>query len=247
MRSIAIAMLALLSGCATTLDPNYALQLDAYRLTISSQQSVEVAKARAEEARYNAMASIATSADPQSKQMALLALALARGGSGGELRQVNVALPQAPETQEDRALKWAAIFAGPLTSVAQGYFGYRLGVTQSNNTAASTIASYNSMGLIATGGFASNQNIANAGFHSNTAIAGGAFHTINGIIDTLPQLQPNITLSGSGIVGSGTYYGPNSGANSGNSGQIGAVNHNGSPSVTCTATTDAGGSAAPGC
>src|SRR5207342_2350590 len=104
-------------------------------------------------------AAIAQHGEPQAQQMAIMALAL--GGRGeSAARSTDVLVPRIPETQEDRALKWAAIFAGPITSVAQGYFGYRLGVAQSNNTANSTIASYTSMDRIANGGFASNVAIA---------------------------------------------------------------------------------------
>lgn len=143
MRATAVLLLCL-GGCQTTLDPNYAIQLESYRLTITSQQQVEMAKARAEEARYNAMAAIAERADPNTKSMAILALALSRSGEA-VARAVEVALPRIPETQEDRALKWAAVFAGPVTAVATGYFGYRLGQTQSNNQANTTIASYNTL------------------------------------------------------------------------------------------------------
>lgn len=144
MKRTALALSIALAGCQTTLDPNYALQLESYRLTISSQQQVEVARARAEEARYQAIALVAERADAQSKQMAILALALSRS-SEAAARAIEVQLPRIPETQEDRALKWAAVFAGPVTAVATGYFGYRLGQTQSNNQAATTQASYSAL------------------------------------------------------------------------------------------------------
>lgn len=147
--AVLAALVALnLAGCQTTLDPNYAIQLESYRLTITSQQNVEMAKARAEEARYNAMAAIAERSDSQTKSMAILALALSRS-SEAVARAVEIALPRIPETQEDRALKWAAVFAGPVTAVTMGYFGYKLGQTQSNNQAATTQASYNAFGKFA--------------------------------------------------------------------------------------------------
>jgi hypothetical protein len=216
------------AGCQTTLDPNYALQMESYRLTVTSQSNVEMAKARAEEARYQAMAAIADRADPQSKQLALVALAL--GGRGGsDTRLVPVQIPTIPESQEDRALKWAAIFAGPVTAVASGYFGYRLGVTQSNNQANSTIASYNAFSTTALGGYAANRDI-----------AGGAFNVVNNA--NLRPLTPNITLNGNGVIGDGRYVGDNSGALSGNQGIIRIK----SPDTTtrnCTGgTTDTAGS-----
>jgi hypothetical protein len=141
MKIAPAVLLLCLTGCQTTLDPNYAIQLESYRLTITSQQSVELAKARAEEARYNAMALIAERADGATKSMAILALAL---GGRGEVasRPVEVQLPRIPETQEDRALKWASVFAGPTTALVTSYFGYQLGKTQSNNQAATTQSSY---------------------------------------------------------------------------------------------------------
>lgn len=229
MRIAALAVL-LLAGCQTTLDPNYALQLESYRLTITSQQNVEVAKAHAEAARYQAMSAIAERGNEQSRQMAILALALARSG-GDTAKLVPAVLPNPPETQEDKALRWAAIFAGPVISVAQGYFGYRLGVTQSNNTANSTIASYNAFAATAASGFNANRDIATSGFNANSAIAtsgfytagqiaNGGFGTISDIVTTIGK--PNITTTvTNGNAGNGGYTGPYSGANSGNNGRIG--------------------------
>jgi hypothetical protein len=235
-------VLLLLSGCATTLDPNYALQLESYRLTIQSQQNVEVAKAKAEEARYAAIAEIASRGDIVSRQTAILALALSGKGSA-DARAIAVTLPTIPESQEDRALKWAAIFAGPITSVAQGYFGYRLGVTQSNNTANSTIASYSAL-----------QNVAVGGFGSNTAIAGGAFNVVDRVsgsaFGALPGLKPTIptiTINGNGVVGSGRYTGDNSGANSGNSGRINSPDTTTNNRNCNGGTTDAAGNAGATC
>jgi hypothetical protein len=143
VRAVAVALLApFLAACQTTLDPNYAIQLESYRLTITSQQNVELARARAEEARYNAMAQIAERSDSATKSMAILALALGGRGNDVAAKPTEVQLPRIPETQEDRALKWASVFAGPTTALVTSYFGYQLGKTQSNNQAQTTQASY---------------------------------------------------------------------------------------------------------
>jgi hypothetical protein len=145
MRTTAVAILiSMLGGCATTLDPNYVIALESYRLTISSQREVEVAKARAEEARYVAMAQIAERADPQSKQMALLALALG-GRVEVSTRPESVVLPRLPESAEDRALRWAAVIVPSAANIALAGFSYSLGKTQSNNATTSTVASYNAL------------------------------------------------------------------------------------------------------
>jgi len=141
MVAAATAASLILSGCASTRDLNYAAQLESYRLTISSQREVEVARAKAEEARYVAMATIAERADAQTKSMALFALALSGRGEA-QAQNVAVQLPTIPRTQEDRALAWASIFAGPTTALVSSYFGYRLGQVQSNNQAQTTQASY---------------------------------------------------------------------------------------------------------
>jgi len=212
----------LLTGCQTTMDPNFALQMESYRLTVTTQQNVEVAKARAEEARYNAIGAIAERGDPASRQMAILALALGRGSESSAHAVVPVQLPHIPENQEQRALKWAAIFAGPAISLVQGYFGYKLGVEQSRNTADSTIASYNALGTTALGGFSSNVGIANAGFGTVQSVANTGFGTIGSIATSAiaSQTRPNFIVTNSGVIGSGSYTGPYSGTNSGNTGRI---------------------------
>lgn len=207
----------LLAGCASYLDPNYAVQIDAYRATVKAQQQVEIKRAEAEAARYQAIASIAATGDASTRGMALVALALA-GRDGGGVQQVNVAIPQAPERQEDRAFKWAALFAAPVATLAQGYFTYRLGVTQSNNATNASIASYNALGTTAAAGFGANQGIATAGFGTAQGIATAGF----GALGQMRPPAPNITLNGTGVIagGNGSYTGPNSGTNSGNSGRI---------------------------
>lgn len=140
-RILAATLTIALVGCQTTLDPNYAIQLESYRLTITSQQNVEMAKARAEEARYHAIAAVADRADAASKQMAIFALALLRGGDV-QVRNVEVQLPRIPETSEDRAIKWASLIVPTVATLGLGYWGYKTAVAQSNNQAATTQSSY---------------------------------------------------------------------------------------------------------
>ena len=79
-----LTLTALLSGCVTTLDPNYAVQIQAYADTVRAQQAVEIAKANAEEARYQAMSAIAQSSDANTRSMAIMALAMSRGSLRAE-------------------------------------------------------------------------------------------------------------------------------------------------------------------
>jgi len=173
-----------------------------------------------------------------SRQTAILALALS-GREGVAAQPVPVQLPRIPESQEDRALKWAAIFAGPTIAIAQGWFGYKLGVAQSNNQASTTIASYNALGATAIAGYGANRDIANAGFITVSDIA-------TALKPTTPVI-PSITINGNGVVGDGSYTGDNSGTNSANQGII----RQKSPDTitrTCTGgTTDAAGSTNANC
>jgi hypothetical protein len=224
---LCVAVLVMcLTGCATTVDPNYAVRIEAQASVERAQAEVEKARAAAEAARWAAVARVAESAtDPASRQIAVLALAL--GGSRSvEMPRQPAPMPALPVTDADRALQWAQVFAGPLTNIAAGYFGYRLGVTQSNNAADTTIASYNTFG-----------SIANSGLATSGSIAGAAFGAAGSIAGYIQAPQPNLTLSGAGVIGPGSYVGPYSGGNSGNSGIIGSENHSPKPVSTTTTTT----------
>ncbi len=174
IRFIAILALALLSACATTTDKNYAALL-------ATQESIATSRAEAEKARYAAIAEIARGGDPSSRTAAVMALAL---GGGSSSQQLNL-----PAPPEDSAYKWAALILGPVTNIASGYFGYRLGVSQSDNQAASTIASYQTFGSM--GGSIERAGI--AGYPYLQAPAANVTTT---------------TLSGSGVIGAGSYVGP---------------------------------------
>jgi len=214
----------LFAGCATTIDPNYLAQLEAYRSTVTAQRQIELERVKTEAARYDAIAILASEGDPTLRGMALIALALSGRGGGAEMSNVNLNVPQAPERQEDRAFKWAALFAAPVATLVQGYFTYRLGVNQSNNSTNASIASYNALGGVATAGFGANQGIATAGFNASQGIAAAGFGALSG----MRPPAPNITFNGTGVLagGNGTYTGPNSGSNSGNSGRISSPDNN---------------------
>jgi hypothetical protein len=221
-RSVLSVLSVLLAGCQTPyLDPNYSAALQAHQERERLWAQVAMERARAERERYIAIQLIGERGDSMAKQTALMALAFVNGAGTTSSVEVNryAPLPVIPETQEDKALKWAAIFAGPVMSVAQGYFGYRLGVTQSNNAAAASIASYDSMSRVGIAGFDSISTVAQSGFRTNAEIAGFG---INLGRDTLTSFaRPNVIVT-NGVLGSGSYVGDNSGAFSGNSGRIGS-------------------------
>lgn len=199
-------------GCSS-IDANYKARMDTQLAIEKAYAEVEKQKALAEQARFTAMARIGETGDQTAKAVAVMALAMGAAGGKGDQPRVPQPLPQY-ENGGDKALKWAAVLAGPLTNIASGYYGYRLGVAQSDNNAATTIAGYNSFSNIATSGFNAATGVATAGF--NTAGQLGSYIqapspniTIggNGVVGA-GTMSTALTLSGTGVLGSGTYTGP---------------------------------------
>lgn len=176
MKIVAVGCLVVLTGCASSKE---------YSSYLAAHQAAHESRATAEKARYAAIAEIAkTSADPAARTAAVMALAMGKSES-------QVAPPAPPQNE---MLQWASVFVPALTNVSAGYFGYRLGTVQSNNNRDTTIASHNAFGAIATGGFNALSATATSGFNSNATL--GSF---------IQAPQPNITLSGQGVIGSGSY------------------------------------------
>ena len=223
MKRIIAGITALLAGCATTLDPNYAIQIEAYRATVASQQAVELAKAQAEVARFQAIEAIAAYGNEQTRNTALLTLALTgRGEAAARITTVN--LPQAPQTAEERAWKWTAVILPTASALAQSFFSYRANVHAIDAQRDTTVAGYNALGGLGQAGFSSNQNIAGAGFQTVSNVAGAGY----GALASMQPPAPNITFNGTGVYAGrdGSYVGPNSGSNSGNSGRINSPDNN---------------------
>lgn len=179
MRVLAVGVLVVLTGCASSKE---------YASYLAAHQAAHESRAGAEKARYAAIAEIAkNSQDPAARTAAVMALAMGKS-------EAPVTPPAPPQNE---MLQWASVFVPALTNVSAGYFGYRIGVTQSNNTRDTTIAAHNAYATMATGGFAALQNTASAGFTSNAQL--GSF------IQAPAVPQPNITLSGTGVIGNGAY------------------------------------------
>ena len=223
MKAIVVGIAALtLGGCATTNKDYLAL--------LTAQQAVAVQQAEAAKARFVAMSQIAQTGDASSRTAAVMAMAM--------VQTPHVQLPAPPESE---AFKWASIILPTVGNLGTGYFGYRMGVTQSNNNRDITVAGYNTFGTMATAGYAAITNTASAGFAANTGIAG-----------FIQAPQPNITLSGTGVIGSGSYSAPvttttttttNTTTNSNNRNCVGGSGASGGPGGSATTTA---GSGAPG-
>lgn len=132
MRTIAAILALTLTACAT---PGYDQYLIAVQ--VNAQANAEVKRANAA-----AISAIAQNGGETAKAMAVMMLALNNGPS---------TLPVEPP--RDQALQWASVLVPSATAIFSGYFGYRLGVTQSNNQASTTQASYGAMNSIANTGF----------------------------------------------------------------------------------------------
>jgi len=179
MKVFAIGCLALLTGCASSKE---------YASYLAAHQAAHEAKASAEKARYAAIAEIAkTSPDASARTAAVMALAM--GKSEGQVA------PPAPPQNE--VLQWASVLVPTLTNIATAGFSYRAGVVASNNSRDVTVAGYQTFGSMANSGFAAINNTASAGFTANRDIA-----------SMIQAPQPNVTLSGTGVIGSGSYTAP---------------------------------------
>jgi uncharacterized membrane protein YgcG len=221
----------LLASCATTtLDPNYAAQIEAYASVERAKVEALKEQSRANEARFTALAEIAKTGDANTRALAVMALAFGNSTGNVILPQQAQPVPVPPESQADKAYKWTALFAGPVTNIASAWFGYSLGKTQSNNNANTTIASYNAFQGISANGMNALTALGLEGFASNASIAA-----------RIQAPQPNISIGGDGVIGNGTFTGPNSGQNSGNSGLIRVTSPN-----NCTSGNSTGGSGTGG-
>jgi len=169
-----LCIVSMLGGCATP---------EAYQAYAASMRDIAASNAQAQAAQHTAIMHLATAGDATTKTVAVLMLAL----GVGKPQQVIV------EPPKNEALQWAQVLMPTLTAVGLGYFGYRLGQTQSNNAAATSIAGYGAM-----------NGIADSGFN-----AVGQFKPAPFDWSGLAALQPNNTTTttytntGNGVLGGG--------------------------------------------
>jgi len=216
---IALASLFVLGGCATTaVDPNYAAQLASHDAQTKATLQLAQAKASADAVRWTAIAEIAKTGDASTKSAALMALAFAGGSGGSNGDAVALALarnvPQAPESDADKAYKWTALFAGPVTNMASAYFGFKLGTTQSNNAASVALSTNSTFAGMFNSSAASNTAIANGGFNAVTGTATAGFGSMNTLATQLAQPTPPSIY----VTGNGNSFSQASGGNAANTG-----------------------------
>ena len=125
MRTISAVLCFTLVGCQTTSYQEYALA------------QTRIAEAQAAVAREQTIAMMALARDPQAgettRTVAVLMLAL-----GVQNNKAHVSL-QPPMNE---ALEWTRVLLPTIATLGLGYWGYKTAVTQSNNQAATTQASY---------------------------------------------------------------------------------------------------------
>lgn len=176
---LALAGVLVLSGCANT---------NEYGMYSDSQSKIEVAKFAAEAAKYKAISDIAATGSESAKIAAVVALAVSAGNSGNQTAQL-----KPPEHNGQAALQWASILFPAATQMYGLYSNVKLGIAQSNNyarTAESTNATYLGMaGKIQAPVFAVPQ--------ANVTTTNTDRHDTSSVVTS--------TLSGTGVLGSGSY------------------------------------------
>ena len=183
------ALLAL-TGCAS----------GDYQAYGQAQAAVAQAKANADTARYQALSKIAESGTESSRIAAVMALAL---GNGSQSQATQIAAPQ-----PDRALAWASVLAPSLTSIASMHYASRTALA-SAESAARVSESTNSAFV----GIASKiqapvtvvpQTITPVLPQANVSTV-TTTTTDNHAVTTTSANTTTTTLSGTGVIGSGSY------------------------------------------
>ena len=174
-----IAVVLALSGCTATKDAPQTAPINPHEAVSMAVSNCALA-----------IKDIATSpsGDAASKVAAVGAVERLCGQGGG---QFAVRQYQTPEPSLGATLWQAAL---QVADIGARWYGIRaqrdVGINASNNQTAQALGSY--------GAFSS---IASSGFAASTAIAGK-------IQSPAPNVTTTTTLSGSGVIGSGTYTGP---------------------------------------
>ena len=192
MRLIAIPIVLALTGCAST---EYAAYAEAQK-----------ARASADAARYAALAKIAEMGDTTAKVAAVISL--------------NVQGNQQPQMAMPRSwADYALTFTGALLPVVgqmyavnkQTSLGIRqsdnatlLGISQANSNRDVQTATVTGFSSMASLGFKAASDISTVGFKAVGDISTVGFKATSDIAANIQAPQPNITISGTGIVGGGT-------------------------------------------
>jgi hypothetical protein len=170
----------------TALIAVFALALTGCAHEYAAYAEAQKAQSQAQAAKYAALAEIAKMGDTTAKVAAVMSI---NGFGSQQQQQIN-----APRHWADYALS----FTGAILPVAGQIYAVRsqtsVALAQSANATTLGIAQANSNRDIQTATSAAFVSVAGTGFKAATDIAG-----------KIQAPQPNITLSGTGVIGSGTY------------------------------------------
>ncbi len=215
-RILAIIIALFLSACSTTDYDKYA----------HAQEAIATSRATAETARYDALARIAESGDPQAKIAAVMAIAMGGQGNAQQVQQV-----AAPVPVGQTLLQWAGVIVPAVTQIYGIQQNARVAINSSNNAAAvaqstnSTFAGMgNTIGSTAANGNQANIDIAGAGTTAMTIMAGKIQAPAANITTTTNNTTTTTSLDGTGVLGDGGY---STSANQSLSGAVNIVNKRG--------------------
>lgn len=159
-----------------------------YTLYVNSQVQIETARHAADAEKYKALAAIAQSGSDTAKVAAVMALTNTLAGPAiGQLR---------PPSNE--ALQWAALLLPSLTNIASVVYGARVGINSSNNAASVAMSTNESfLGI--------------AGKIQAPAVPQANTYTFTRTQDS--HDMSTTSLTGTGVLGSGSYATTNITAN----------------------------------
>jgi hypothetical protein len=135
-RLTSLTLVLALTGCQTAGYQQYADAM-ARIAEANAEVSREQARAMKDLAQFGG--------DQTTRAIAVVMLAL--GAQSGKAQQIQLQPPQ------NEALQWAQVILPSAVSLGLGYWGYRLGVHQSDNQASTTQASYGAITGVAGAGF----------------------------------------------------------------------------------------------
>jgi hypothetical protein len=213
--AIALTVAVMTVGCATNKD---------YQLYAETQQKIAQAQAMSDTARYAALAEIAKTADPGARVAAVMSINFgSQSGNSPRVQQVNppktfgdtalqwtsVLLPSLTQFYSISANRQVAITqsnnAAAVAKSTNDTFATMNGNMATSNTAiansgftAVTDVAKTGIAQVGTTAAAGLTAVTNVNASSNTAItnvSNAANTSIQTLVDTIPQLQPNVTTT----------------------------------------------------
>lgn len=198
---LTIAVLSVsLGACSTPVE--YQAYVAAHQSQAQAASQAASSQATADAARYAALSQIATSStDPTTKVAAVMAIAMEGRGSGGQ-RAVQQAPIAAPVSNSETALRWAQVVVPGVTALYGIRANAMTAMNASDNAAATSASTNNAFVGLAGKIQAPAANVTTTTTTTNTLSGTGVLGT--GTYTNTPVTTTS-TVGGSGVIGSGTY------------------------------------------